>query len=57
MVVGDIREQSLTHLVEELSLLHNWGTGERQVRGLPDGEATVPLGPGQGAGGVVGSRK
>lgn len=35
VVVGDVREQILTHLVDELSLLYTRGTGERQLRGLP----------------------
>ena len=34
-MVGDVREQVLTHLLDELSLLYTRGTGERQVRGLP----------------------
>ena len=35
VVVGDVREQVLTHLLDELSLLYTQGTRERQVRGLP----------------------
>ena len=34
-MLGDVQEQILTHLVDELSLLYTQGTGERQVRGSP----------------------